>query len=154
MNLLIDYGTSVNDKGNRVRMGLYECPICKNTFTRNQYEMRRAIKSRNSKAYCLSCTQRDNGSSHRASGTRYHRIWTNMKQRCSNPKNKDFRWYGAKGVQVCSEWANDFASFYEWATANGYADNLTIDRINNDGDYSPDNCRWVTIQKQQKNRSR
>lgn len=88
-------------------------------------------------------------------GGRYDRlyvIWRGMKMRCLNPTNKDFHNWGGRGITICDEWRYDFERFRNWALNNGYADNLTIDRINNDGNYCPDNCRWVTIQEQAKNR--
>lgn len=81
-----------------------------------------------------------------------HGVWNTMKQRCNNPRSKDFKYYGARGVSVCELWREDYLAFREWALSNGYAEGLTIDRINVDGDYTPDNCRWITIQEQQKNR--
>ena len=74
-----------------------------------------------------------------------------MKNRCTNPNNKDFSDYGARGISVCSEWQN-FSPFQAWALANGYAEGLTLDRMNNDGSYEPANCRWVTRKEQAQNR--
>lgn len=70
-------------------------------------------------------------------------VYCTMKQRCNNKNSDSFKNYGAKGVSVCEEWEDDFESFYEWAIKNGYRDNLTIDRINVEGNYEPSNCRWV-----------
>jgi hypothetical protein len=75
-----------------------------------------------------------------------------MHRRCEQPTHSRFEYYGARGIKVCPEWAS-LETFREWALANGYADNLTIDRFpDRDGNYEPNNCRWVTIQEQQKNR--
>lgn len=84
--------------------------------------------------------------------TRLHGIWTDMKARCNNPNRKAYKDYGGRGITVCEEWHNSFETFYEWAMANGYSDDLTIDRIDNDKGYSPDNCRWATMADQNKNK--
>ena len=86
--------------------------------------------------------------------TRLYRIWTGMKSRCSNPKGSKYHIYGGKGVTVCAEWSNSFDCFYDWAMANGYADNLSIDRIDSNGNYEPSNCRWATYSEQNKNRNK
>lgn len=87
-------------------------------------------------------------------GTRLYRIWRNIKTRCLNTNNPSYKRYGGRGITVCNEWQNNFQAFKEWALSHGYAENLTIDRINNDGNYEPDNCRWITMKKQSMNTSR
>ena len=82
-----------------------------------------------------------------------YRFWANMKQRCYNPNGPKYHLWGGKGVRVCEEWRNDFIAFRDWAMANGWQQGLTIDRINSDGDYCPENCRWVDSATQAANRS-
>ena len=76
-----------------------------------------------------------------------------MINRCENPKNNRFYSYGAKGIKVCEKWRNDFQSFYDWAIANGYSDELSIDRIDVNGDYEPSNCKWSTAKEQANNKT-
>lgn len=83
--------------------------------------------------------------------TRLYGIWLGMRTRCNNPNHKDFKYYGQRGIKVCDEW-NNYLTFKKWSLEHGYADNLTLDRTDSDGDYCPDNCRWVTRIEQGRNR--
>ena len=88
---------------------------------------------------------------HNKSNERVYRIWKSMKKRCENPNYKWYANYGGRGIRVCDEWQK-FEPFYEWATSNGYAENLTIDRIDVNGNYEPNNCRWVDMTTQSNNK--
>jgi hypothetical protein len=82
--------------------------------------------------------------------SRLYCIHENIKQRCGNPKNDNYAYYGGRGILICPAWLK-FENFKEWAETSGYKEGLEIDRINNDGPYSPDNCRWTTRENQLRN---
>ena len=89
---------------------------------------------------------------HGQKNTRLYRIWKDMKARCANKTTYGYKFYGARGINVCREWRDNFMSFYNWAIHNGYKDDLSIDRIDVDGNYEPSNCRWATVKEQANNK--
>lgn len=101
---------------------------------------------------CLKSISNKSRSTHDMSGTRLYQSWINMKRRCYYKAHPAYKDYGARGIKVCDEWRNSFKNFAEWSLANGYTDNLTIERVDNDKDYEPYNCKWVNLGDQANNR--
>ena len=93
-----------------------------------------------------------NFSKHNLTNHRLYNTWAHIKGRCFNPNNNSYDNYGGRGITMCDEWKKDFMNFYDWAITNGYKDDLTIDRIDVNGNYEPDNCRWVDMKVQANNK--
>lgn len=153
----IKYGrlTVIKYKGkNKYYRSLWECKCdCGNICIADSNVLQQGHKQ---SCGCLNHENhiyRPNRKNHGMCKTRLYRIWSKMKSRCYNKNDPDYkRWYGYRGIKVYKEWKNNFLSFYKWATTHGYDDNLSIDRINVNGNYEPTNCRWTTAKEQAKNR--
>ena len=92
---------------------------------------------------------------HGGTGTKLHNVWRNMKKRIINSNERYYKYYGGRGITICPEWTdkeNGFINFRKWSVDNGYANNLFLDRENPDGNYSPENCRWVTVLESNRNK--
>ena len=109
-------------------------------------------KTRNPNKSCGCKENAYNGLLNSKENIRIYDVWSGMIHRCYREQNENYTRYGALGVQVCDEWKNDFASFYQWAINNGHEIKLQLDRIGHKGNYSPENCRWVTVATQQRNK--
>jgi hypothetical protein len=97
-------------------------------------------------------SNKERNKKHGLTHSRIYNIWISMRSRCNYVGDVAYKNYGGRGIKVCQEWNNDFQAFYDWAMLHGYTDKLTVDRVDPNDDYCPQNCRWSTMKEQQNNR--
>jgi hypothetical protein len=147
--LVKDLGQRMYSNRNR-RFGLFRCSFCEKDFE--------CLVDRINQGHKKSCgcsTSKLKGDAQRTHNLKDHRlykVWSQIKQRCLNKKNVGYENYGGRGIGICNKWEKDFKTFYDWCIENHYMKGLTIDRIDNDKGYSPDNCRVTTYQVQNCNK--
>lgn len=140
----------VDDRNTRKTYFLCECDCGTVKSIRSDGLLSGAVKS----CGCLKREQDEinlDRTTHNMSSTRLYQIWQGMRGRCYNKHDPRYERYGGRGITICDEW-QEFSRFYDWSVNNGYQKNLTIDRINNEEGYRPDNCRWATNETQANNR--
>lgn len=140
------YYNGVSDKG--FQTWVCECDCADKT----RVVVKAADLSGNHRKSCGCMKGKGYNTRHNMSKTRIYNIYHKMISRCHNPNEKEYKNYGARGITVCEQWRNDFNSFVEWSMDNGYKSDLSIDRVDNEKGYSPDNCRWATFKQQENNR--
>lgn len=131
----------------RVRCDYQVSPNCKDIYE-IRYDAAFQNLTQNNNIKCVCCSRYKV----KKFGHKLYDVWRAMFKRCYNPKCQSYKDYGKRGIKVCKEWHNNFSSFKIWAIDNGYKEDLEIDRINNDGNYNPNNCRFVTVQQNAMNR--
>jgi len=144
----------INPKGIKSKYEYYLCKCdCGNYKLVNKYSLKRK------QIISCGCFREKNFlhiiNKHNLSRTKIYTTWQNMKHRCYNKNFPQYKDYGGRGITICQEWLdkeNGFMNFYNWALTNGYKEELTIDRIDNNGNYKPSNCRWITQKEQSKNK--
>ncbi|MBE7128090.1 hypothetical protein [Bacillus mycoides] len=152
LELIKELGMLETSNGRKRRFVLVKCTLCD-----KELEMRKDVFKKSKSCGCIrKITGPQNSSfktTHGLTDSPLYSKWSNMKERCYRPENKRYDRYGARGITIYAEWKDNFISFYNWCMDNGYKEGLQLDRIDNDGNYEPGNCRFVTPKQNSRNRS-
>ncbi len=127
----------------RKHYGIYRCSDCFQGFKAKTGDVKQGKIKR-----CPRC--KGGGKTHGDSSTQLYKVWNNMRKRIYNPSNPNYPNYGGRGIKICKEWET-YPPFKAWALSNGYSPSLSIDRVDNDGNYTPANCRWADKTTQARN---
>jgi len=145
LSIIKEVESYVSKAGNKYRQVLCKCD-CGGEITTPYYNLR------GKQRVDCGCVKKEKSFISQNTSTRLYKIWYGMKYRCLSKKYNGYENYGGRGITICDDWVNDFVVFYDWSIKNGYNDILTLDRINTNGNYEPNNCRWTTKQIQASNR--
>ena len=142
MKLIKEIESKRNEKGKLKKWGEFLCPLCLQIIER---QLDNGKKQR-------SCGCLPKNYKYGISKTKLYRVWIDIKTRCLNTNSESYKDYGGRGITICPEWTNDYTKFRDWSLDNGYQEGLQINRINNDGNYEPNNCNFVTAKENARNR--
>ena len=134
---------------NGFKMVVCLCPYCKKEFETRRVNAVGLLQSCGCVRYKIVSEKK---TKHNLGYSKIYKVWHSMVSRCYKEKSNAFQLYGGRGIKVCKSWKDDVNAFKEWAINNGYKEGLTIDRIDNNGNYEPSNCRWISLKENSRNR--
>ena len=154
MELIRKTKVTITKNGNKLSWGLFLCPYCLQEVEKqlSNGKVTKSCGCVTSKLLSEILLGEKRNYKHGGSNTRLYKIWNAMKQRCLNSKSGNYKYYGGRGITICPEWTNDYIVFRDWSLNHGYKENLQINRIENNGNYEPNNCNFVTAKENTRNR--
>lgn len=148
---VIEKSEPIRSKNGKIECARWKCRCdCGNEIVVVGNSLRRGLTK---SCGCIKKENPPNNITHNMSNTNIYKVYKEIKRRCYNKNSKDYKYYGGRGIAVCDEWKNDFMAFYNWSIDNGYKEGLSIDRIDVNVNYCPENCRWITMKEQANNKT-